>query len=69
MILQVLESHDSNSEYPEALGYASEQYIKFARQTRGLIKFAKIAYPDLVGGHSPESLDEPLLEKNKTACR
>ena len=46
-----------------------EHYEGFAQQTHGLIKFAKIAYPDLVGGGSPETLEEPLLEKNKQACR
>lgn len=43
--------------------------MTFARQTHGLIKFAKIAYPDLVGGQSPVGIVEPLLEKNKQACR
>ena len=43
--------------------------MAFAQQTYGLIKFAKVAYPDLVSGHSPPDLEEPLLEKNKQACR
>ena len=46
-----------------------ENYSTFALQTHGLIKFVKIAYPDLVISRSPEDLVEPLLEKNKQACR
>ena len=46
-----------------------EHYLTFAQKTYGLIKFVKVAYPDLVAGQSPENLVEPLLEKNKQACR
>ena len=46
-----------------------EHYSTFAQQTHGLIKFVKIAYPDLVISRSPDDLVEPLLEKNKQACR
>ena len=46
-----------------------EHYLSFAQQTHGLIKFVKIAYPDLVTGQSPDGVLEPLLEKNKQACR
>ena len=66
--MQILESHTNQS---TKFGDVSdtEHYESFAQQTYGLIKFAKIAYPDLVGGTSPEGVEEPLLEKNKQACR
>ena len=66
--LKILESHSNQS---TKVGDVSdtEHYENFAQQTHGLIKFAKIAYPDLVGGTSPEMVEERLLEKNKQACR
>ena len=70
-ILQVLESH-SNTKWsfsPSDSRASREHYLAFAQQTYGLTKFAKVAYPDLVSGHSPPDLEEPLLEKNKQACR
>jgi len=68
---EVLESH-SNTKWsfsPSDSRASREHYLAFAQQTYGLIKFAKVAYPDLVSGHSPPDLEEPLLEKNKQACR
>ena len=66
--MKILESHSNQS---TKVGDVSdtEHYENFAQQTHGLIKFAKIAYPDLVGGTSPEMVEERLLEKNKQACR
>ena len=66
--MQVLESHSNTNKVPGDIS-DEEHYLAFAQQTRGLMKFAKVAYPDLVGGFSPPDLEEPLLEKNKQACR
>ena len=67
--MQVLESHSNPTNNSKNSDNFQEHYLAFAQQTYGLIKFAKVAYPDLVDGHSPHDLEEPLLEKNKQACR
>ena len=44
-------------------------YASLAQKSRGLVKFVKIAYPDFVMASSPSGFEEPLLEKNRQACR
>ena len=44
-------------------------YIENANRVRGLTRFVKIPYPDLIDAGSQRGLREPLLEKNHGSCR
>ena len=44
-------------------------YVKHANRVKGLLRFTKIAYPDYIGAECQPDIIEPLLEKNRRACR
>ena len=46
----------------------AEQYLLASDSTRTLIKFVKVAYPDMVGAQGSPQLEE-LYEKDRKVCR
>ena len=44
-------------------------YIKHANKIKSLFRFKKVSYPDYIGAESQVGIVEPLLEKNRPACR
>ena len=48
---------------------AKRTYLHHANNTKGLVPFVKVPYPDLVDAGSQKGLREPLLDKNYGACR
>ena len=46
-----------------------KSYIKNANKIKSQIRFKKVAYPDYIGAETQSGISEPLLEKNRSACR
>ena len=67
VLFQFLGNSASKTEVPKSP--IAERYCKAAQRVRGLSKFVKVAYPDMIGATSPEDLLEPLNEKNCNAFR
>ena len=44
-------------------------YIKNANRIKSQMRFKKVAYPDYIGAETQGGISEPLLEKNRSACR
>lgn len=45
-----------------------EVYLQMSSRTRSLVRFVKVAYPDLVGARGPSHLEQ-LYEKDRKVCR
>lgn len=45
-----------------------EVYLQMSSRTRTLVRFVKVAYPDLVGARGPAHLEQ-LYEKDRRVCR
>ena len=43
--------------------------MKHANKIKSQFKFKKVAYPDYIGAETQSGIAEPLLEKNRSACR
>ena len=46
-----------------------KSYIKHANKIKSQFRFKKVAYPDYIGAETQSGMAEPLLEKNRSACR
>ncbi len=59
-----------NSESKKSSNCSTDFYLDYANQVRGLCKFVKSAYPDIIGaGGPPLENAELLLEKNRRNYR
>ena len=63
-----------NTRDPGRVHYDSEDndrkhYMKHANTIKSQIRFKKVAYPDYIGAETQSGIIEPLLEKNRSACR
>ena len=55
--------------YPYTEKSERRSYLKHANNVKSLFRFKKVAYPDYIGAESQADIVEPLLEKNRPACR
>lgn len=46
-----------------------KSYLKHANKIKSQFRFKKVAYPDYIGAETQSGMVEPLLEKNRSACR
>ena len=58
-----------NREYSHSETSERKNYIKHANKIKSQIRFKKVAYPDYIGAETQSGTTEPLLEKNRSACR
>lgn len=62
-------TENTSSDIPFNEKTERKSYIKNANRIKSQMRFKKVAYPDYIGAETQSGVSEPLLEKNRSACR